>query len=226
MTEAKELIEDINKFQDEFIERQKEILKTSDSEIQREIAQDLIDISSGKETVDSLERKKLKNLNARWQLYLIDNPISADESILCKKCGYKRYFYKDYGCGNKKYFCPSCKGEYAIFNDDERYSPNHIRLASRIFGMFFGVLIFVYVLFALYQPSVFIPFLRGDIIEFTGLARIPAFATLICAVILFLSEVIDHYDKRNNEYLYPKIRFYSVLGFFVFFFTAAWVQFY
>lgn len=218
-------LEELDKDLDAFIEKQREILRNSESAYEREVAQDLIDILTGKETPESLASKEHRDLESRWNNYLIKYQLSADENILCKKCGYKRYSYKEYA--RDKYYCPGCRKEYAIVNDDDLYILNTVEKGELIWPTAFGVCTLLYVFYALFEPSVYIPMggKTAKLFEFTGLARIPAFASMLCVIIALLSYIADHFDHRNNEHIYPAIRMYSGIGFFAFSTIGAFIQF-
>lgn len=136
-------------------------------------------------------------------------------------CGYTRYFYKEYAIEN--HICPGCNSEYAISNDDTRYSPNAIPKLERWLSLAIGIPLVIYSFAVTYLPSMYL-ILGGrrnaDIFEFTGISKIPATLALLSATALVLSSAIDHYDKRNNEPLYKSIRVWTPIIYIISMFIA------
>lgn len=215
-------LDKIKKKHYEYLEEQKRIAECSTDPVQKEIAQHIHDILSGKETVESLENKEIQ----RWKEYLVKEKINLDEPLKCKKCGYKRYFYKEYAI--KTHICPGCRSEYSIVNDDSRYKANSVSKSERICSLFIGVPLLIYTFAITYFPSIYL-IIGGrhsaSFIEFSGLSKIPATLALMSGTAFVLSHIIDHWDKRNNEVFYRDIRFWALLMYPVFFMVAAAVKY-
>jgi len=219
-------IEDFKKLEFEYLEKQKYLAENSEDPIEREIAEHTYAILSGKETAESLANKKQSQEIERWKAYLLKERINTDSPLFCKKCGYTRYFYKEYAIEN--HICPGCKSEYAIANDDTRYTPNAIPKIEKWFSLAIGIPLVIYSFSITYLPSVhLILFGRrsADVLEFTGVSRIPATVALLSATAFVLSAAFDHYDKRNNETLYKDIRFWCVIMYFLFMLIAGVVEY-
>jgi predicted Zn-ribbon and HTH transcriptional regulator len=210
-------IEDYKKLESEYLEKQKYLAENSNDPVEREVAEHTYAILSGNETAESLANKEIE----RWKAYLLRERISTDSPLLCKKCGYTRYFYKEYAIEN--HICPGCNSEYAISNDDTRYSPNAIPKLERWLSLAIGIPLVIYSFAVTYLPSMYL-ILGGrrnaDIFEFTGISKIPATLALLSATALVLSSAIDHYDKRNNEPLYKSIRVWTPIIYIISMFIA------
>ena len=205
-------IQDYEKLESEYLAKQKYLAENSEDPIEREIAEHTYAILSGKETAESLTNKKYSQEIERWKAYLLKERINTDSPLFCKKCGYTRYFYKEYAIEN--HICPGCKSEYAISNDDTRYTPNAIPKLEKWLSLAIGIPLVIYSFSITYLPSVhLILFGRrsADVLEFNGISRVPATVALLSATAFVLSAAFDHYDKRNNETLYKSIRFWAAL---------------
>ncbi|MBK8674818.1 MAG: hypothetical protein IPN27_00070 [Cellvibrionales bacterium] len=214
-------IEDYKKLESEYLEKQKYLAENSEDPIERKIAEHTYAILSDKETAESLANKKQSQEIERWKAYLLKERISTDLPLFCKKCGYTRYFYKEYAIEN--HICPGCKMEYAISNDDTRYIPNAIPKAERWFSLAVGIPLVIYSFVVTYLPSMYLIMggrRHAAVFEFTGISKIPATVALLSATAFVLSAAFDHYDQRNNETFYKNIRFWAVIMYPVFMLIA------
>ncbi|MBL8992875.1 MAG: hypothetical protein JNM63_06010 [Spirochaetia bacterium] len=106
----------------------------------------------------------------------------------------------------------------------KRYQPNRMPLGRRI----------VYFLFSLFAIGWAVHGLAGNDLlcsfqgrnplhankltdyHFHGPAAWLMAASIICVAISFLTEVVDHYDKRNNESVYDRVGFFFLAAGIVF----------
>lgn len=85
---------------------------------------------------------------------------------------------------------------------DNYYTPNHIPAKERIQYIVFSILLAVYGAYGLWVNDLYIP---GKHSNGTHLHDVPAwimYGAFICACLVMLSVVVDHYDERNNEINY------------------------
>lgn len=85
--------------------------------------------------------------------------------------------------------------------DADGYTPNHIPKKERLQSLIFSTLLFAYGAYGIYINDLFIPGKRKGI-HLHNLAAWVMFGALICACLIMISVVADHYDKRNNEKAY------------------------
>jgi hypothetical protein len=90
-------------------------------------------------------------------------------------------------------------------DEDGNYIPNEIPINERVLSLVISTFLLVYGLYGLYKGEIYIPGKRGDGIYLDGLALWIMLAGLICGAIVFISVVLDHYDRRDNEHKYYKI---------------------
>jgi len=216
-------IQELQNSHNEYLAKQKHLAENSDDPKEREIARDLYKILTGEESSKSLLEKKEQEEISRWKNYLLKEKITTDTPITCKGCGYKRYFYKEYGFAN--HICPECRKEYAITNNDSQYTPNIVPRSERIWSMLFGIPLLIYTFGVMYYPSLMLlPMRGGHSIMVSGLAKIPGTTALLCLVVFLASYIVDHIDKRHNEIMYKSIRFWSIVMYFVLTFIAVSTQ--
>ncbi|MBO1257063.1 hypothetical protein J3L16_15320 [Alteromonas sp. 5E99-2] len=89
-------------------------------------------------------------------------------------------------------------------DQDGNYIPNDIPIIERILNLIIAMSLLTYGLYGLYKGEIYIPGKRGNGIHLYGEAVWIMFVGLICGAIVFISVVIDHYDKRDNEHKYYK----------------------
>ena len=93
------------------------------------------------------------------------------------------------------------------------YCPNHIPHQLRQKYLFQAILLATYAGYGLYVDDIFIPGKGGAGIHFHGVAALLLGAAMISAVLNMSSVVIDHYDRRDNEYNYKLFaRWTFILG--------------
>lgn len=90
------------------------------------------------------------------------------------------------------------------------YTPNHISLGERVIHILLSVFIIGYGVIGLLADDIFLPARGGGRgIHLHGTPAVLMFIAMMCATVVFISVVIDHYDKRDNERYY---RFSARLG--------------
>ena len=87
----------------------------------------------------------------------------------------------------------------------ENYVPNEVSLSERVINKVLIVFLLCYGAYGVYNGSLYLPLGRGEV-TLEGNAVYFGFASLILGAIYFLVEIIDHYDKRDNEFTYKRIR--------------------
>jgi len=135
--------------------------------------------------------------------------MKKNERTICKGCGFKRTSWEDMLDQN---ICPNCKEKYSVVNNDSKYIPNKIPLKHRVTSILLAISIFSYCIYSLKTGEITLFFssntqypARAILDNFSGIALIPAVLSGLMAVALSLVVVINHYDKRNNEYKYRKM---------------------
>jgi hypothetical protein len=86
-----------------------------------------------------------------------------------------------------------------------RYEPNQIAQKERIGNTLFAVFLLGYAGFSSWIDDFFIPAKRSKGIHLHGLPVWIMFAATLCAAVVLLSVVVDHYDRRDNEAAYQHI---------------------
>lgn len=105
---------------------------------------------------------------------------------------------------------PEPKWDGPKHDENGRYVPNDIPSGERIGYIIFSLLLICYGTFGVWVNDLYVPGKRRGI----HLHDAPAwvmYGAIICACLVLLSVVIDHYDRRNNERHYRT--FASVGGF-------------
>jgi hypothetical protein len=82
------------------------------------------------------------------------------------------------------------------------YIPNNIPIKERVSNLVISILLLTYGLYGLYKGEIHIPGKRGNGIYLYGESVWIMFVGLICGIVVFVSIVMDHYDKRDNEHKY------------------------
>ena len=131
----------------------------------------------------------------------------------CQKCNYVRT-EKD---ANPDWQCPSCHKAYAKIKNYKHpwnfYIPNSIPSGTRLFNIIASLILFIYGARGIYVNDLYIPGKRGPGMHLHDGAAFIMYAAFVCACIVMLSVVIDHYDKRDNEHKYQAIgRFFEYSG--------------
>jgi hypothetical protein len=97
------------------------------------------------------------------------------------------------------------------YDEHGRYIPNQIPTDERVTHVLLSLLLFIYGSFGVWADDLYVPGKRGGV----HLHDTPAwimYGAMICACLVMLSVVLDHYDRRNNERHY---RAFAAVGEFV-----------
>ena len=88
----------------------------------------------------------------------------------------------------------------------EKYTPNHIPKVERVFNIFWSLILLAFAYDSFTSDSFHLPG-RGasDGIIFTGYSLWVFGSALVFGVVNLLVNVVDHYDKRNNETQYKML---------------------
>lgn len=96
--------------------------------------------------------------------------------------------------------------------------PNHIPASERITNTIFSILLFAYGTYGVLVNDLYIPGRRSKGVHLHDVPAWIMYGAIICACLVMLSVVVDHYDKRNNERNYrlvANIFKYLGWGFFI-----------
>jgi hypothetical protein len=98
--------------------------------------------------------------------------------------------------------------------------PNQIPLDERLGNVFFAACLFGYAALAAAIDDFYIPGKRSNGVHLHGPSVWVMFSAAVCAVVVLLAVVVDHYDKRPNERVYARVgKVFRVAGW-VLFITA------
>jgi hypothetical protein len=79
------------------------------------------------------------------------------------------------------------------------YQPNHISLEDRWSNLFFAAVLLLYGSYSINIDDFYVPLSRRREFHLHGVSAWVMFGAVVCAVVVLLSTVVDHYDRRNNE---------------------------
>lgn len=82
--------------------------------------------------------------------------------------------------------------------------PNRIPLDERLKNFAFAACLSTYAGIAAWADDFFIPGKRGHGVHLHGAAVWVMLAACLCAVVVLLAVVVDHYDTRDNERVYER----------------------
>jgi hypothetical protein len=87
----------------------------------------------------------------------------------------------------------------------DAFSPNHIPAKERVTNTLFAVFLLAYGGYGIWVNDLFIPAGKhGNGIHLHNLSAWVMYGAFICASLVMLSVVVDHYDKRDNEINYKR----------------------
>ncbi len=93
------------------------------------------------------------------------------------------------------------------------YSPNHIPAKERVTNILFSIFLLAYGSYGLWINDLYTPGKGGKGVHLHDVPAWVMYGAFICACLVMLSVVVDHYDKRNNETNYKKFAdIFRVLG--------------
>ncbi|MDD5329342.1 MAG: hypothetical protein PHX38_05005 [Sulfuricella sp.] len=79
------------------------------------------------------------------------------------------------------------------------YTPNHIPADERAQRTVFSILLFAYGTYGVWVNDLYIPGKRSRGIHLHDVPAWIMYGAIVCACLVMLSVVVDHYDRRNNE---------------------------
>lgn len=82
---------------------------------------------------------------------------------------------------------------------DQSYIPNHIPAEERLKYIAFSIFLFAYGSYGVWVNDLYIPGKRSKGIHLHDVPAWIMYGAMICACLVMLSIVVDHYDERNNE---------------------------
>lgn len=109
-----------------------------------------------------------------------------------------------YGCWLMWKHADQFGNKVALPDPTKWVGPNAIDRKMRIGNIAASCFLLAYGIYALVNDDFYVPAKHGGT-HFYGLAAWLAFASLCCVVVGLISEVVDHYDRRNNELTYAHI---------------------
>ena len=86
--------------------------------------------------------------------------------------------------------------------DALHYTPNRIPFKERITNTLFSLGLFTYGSYGLWLNDLYVPGKRGRGVHLHGVPAWVMYGAIICACLVMLSVVVDHYDTRANEINY------------------------
>lgn len=105
------------------------------------------------------------------------------------------------------------------------HTPNQIPRSERVVNVLYAVVIIALGVVGLTTGELLLPGKRSsgpNGVALQGLSAWAMYAAMLCACVVLLSVVVDHYDKRNNEISYRRIaQTGKVLGWCLFFLSLA-----
>jgi len=110
---------------------------------------------------------------------------------------------------------------------EEKYIPNEVPLYDRIKNIVLSVAMAIFGTMGLIDNDLAVSVCRRceEVYHFSGIAAVIMYIALMTMCVSFVSEVVDHYDKRNNEHVYHKISNWTLLPSVGLFVLAFYVQF-
>lgn len=96
---------------------------------------------------------------------------------------------------------------------EKEYLSNKIRFGERVFYALFSILLFMYGSFSVWIDDLFIPGKRSNGVHLHGTAAWLMYSAIICACLVMLSIIADHYGTRDNEISYRRFAmFFGSVG--------------
>ena len=94
------------------------------------------------------------------------------------------------------------------YDKEGNYIPNEIPLKNRVTNALLSLSIILYGSYGLYIDELWVPVAKRTSIVLSGVSALLMFIAILCAAVMFIAEVVDHYDKRDNEHTYYKVALY------------------
>ena len=156
---------------------------------------------------------------------------------LCDKCKTINNIYNP-----GQYKCIKCKEIFFINTDMEveinevtsdeirressRKTPNFIPLKTRICVLILSLIFIIYTIFGISNNDLVVPLSKRGRTSFHlhGIFMYLGAIGIVCFIASMISVIVDHYDKRNNEYLYEEFQTKLINLAFIVFVSAAFLQ--
>lgn len=98
------------------------------------------------------------------------------------------------------------------YDEQGRYVPNHIPAGARLGLVIFSLFLLAYGSYGVWANDLYLPSRRGGI-HLHDAAAWTMFGAIVCACLVLILVIVDHYDRRDNEVNYWRIsRFLRGLG--------------
>ena len=98
-------------------------------------------------------------------------------------------------------------------HNKDNYTPNHIPASERVQNVIFSLALFAYGTYGIWTNDLYLPDKRGNGVHLHGVPAWFLYGSVLCACLVMLSVVVDHYDKRNNEIDYKMFAdFFKYVG--------------
>ncbi len=91
------------------------------------------------------------------------------------------------------------------YNEEGVYIPNQIPKSTRAFNSIVSIIITSYGGYGLWVNELWVPWNRRVSVILSGAPAVLMFLAIVCAVTVMVTEIIDHYDTRENEHRYYKV---------------------
>jgi hypothetical protein len=104
------------------------------------------------------------------------------------------------------------------------YIPNEISKPDRVTYLLGGTLLAAYAVWGLSIDDIYIPGKRSGGLHFHGASAALMAAALLMAAAVFLIEVADHFDRRNNEHWYDNVSCTVICAGWLCAVAAYWIQ--
>lgn len=87
------------------------------------------------------------------------------------------------------------------YDEGGRYVPNHIPYGERTSCLIFSTLLLAYGTYGVWVNDLYLPGRRGGV-HLHDLSAWSMYGAIVCACLIMLLVIVDHYDRRDNEYNY------------------------
>ena len=137
-----------------------------------------------------------------WRLVLICNECGTEKKVLHTNLSAAR--------------CSKCNTNLSLNNSPTHYKPNVISIKERLVFLALSIFMLGVSSYAIINKKIILPLNSKRnplaLFEFSGFEVILPIISFLLAFVGFISIVIDHYDKRQNEHIYNKLIKYCLGG--------------
>ena len=107
--------------------------------------------------------------------------------------------------------------EHITKKPEGEFKPNSYSKSKRILNILLIFFLLAYGLYGIYSGELYLPLGRRTEVILFGDSIYIAFSSFILGIIYLLTEIVDHYDKRDNENIYLRVKAgYQVFGLLIF----------